>query len=144
MRYLGTNPTVITEPEQAAARIETWSAFTGPLHGIWAIVPDGQDLPVGTALMKLLPYSGTKAPSAHTEVGWHLHPDAWGHGYATGAGGRLLAHAWSHGLEEVFAVTYPENEASKAVCLRLGMAPQGMTDAYYDISCALFRAERPG
>jgi hypothetical protein len=29
------------------------------------------------------------------------------------------------------------------VCLRLGMAPLGMTDSYYDIDCALFRADRP-
>ncbi len=76
-------------------------------------------------------------------MGWHLHPDAWGRGYATEAGGRLLDHAWSHDLDQVFAVTYPENTPSQAVCLRLGMTPLGMTDSYYDISCALFRAERP-
>jgi RimJ/RimL family protein N-acetyltransferase len=40
-------------------------------------------------------------------------------------------------------VTYPENTPSQAVCLRLGMTPLGMTDRYYDISCALFRADRP-
>ena len=143
VRYLGTKPTVITEPAQAAAKIGTWNAFTGPLHGVWAIVPAGEDRPVGTALLKLLPHSVTKALSAETEVGWHLHPDTWGRGYATEAGGRLLAHAWSHDLAEVFAVTYPENSASRAVCLRLGMEPLGMTDRYYDIDCALFRAERP-
>jgi RimJ/RimL family protein N-acetyltransferase len=143
MRFLGTNPTVMTEPAKAVEKIATWNAFTGPLHGVWAIVPHGQDRPVGTALLKLLPYSGSKAPSANTEVGWHLHPDAWGRGYATEAGGRLLAHAWSHGLDQVFAVTYPENTPSQAVCLRLGMTPLGMTDEYYDINCAVFRADRP-
>lgn len=143
MRFLGTNPTVMTEPAQAGDKIAAWNAFPGPLHGVWAIVPTGEDRPVGTALLKLLPHSGSKAPSADTEVGWHLHPDAWGRGYATEAGGRLLAHAWSHDLTEVFAVTYPENTPSQAVCLRLGMAPLGMTDRYYDINCALFRADRP-
>ena len=115
MRFLGTNPAVMTEPVQAEAKIATWNALPGPLHGIWAIVPHGEDRPIGTALLKLLPHSGSKAPSPDTEVGWHLHPDAWGRGYATEAGGRLLAHAWSHDLEQVFAVTYPENTASRAV-----------------------------
>jgi RimJ/RimL family protein N-acetyltransferase len=143
MRFLGTNPTVMTEPAQAEEKIATWGALPGPLHGVWAIVPKGEDRPVGTALLKLLPHSGSKDPSADTEVGWHLHPDAWGRGYATEAGERLLAHVWSHDLEQVFAVTYPENTPSQAVCLRLGMTPLGMTDSYYDITCALFRADRP-
>ena len=143
VRYLGTTPTVMTDPAQAVEKIATRNAFTGPLHGVWAIVPNGEDRPVGTALLTLLPHSHTRGPSADTEVGWHLHPDVWGHGYATEAGGRLLAHAWPHGLKEVFAVTYPENAPSQAVCSRLGMAPLGMTDRYYDTSCALFRADRP-
>jgi RimJ/RimL family protein N-acetyltransferase len=53
----------------------------------------------------------------------------------------LLEHAWSHGLGEVFAVTYPQNSASQAVCLRLGMTALGLTEDYYDLTCALFRAE---
>ena len=143
VRFLGAQPAVITEPAEAAARITRWSAFEGPLHGVWAIVPDGESRPIGTALLKLLPYSGTSAPSDDTEVGWHLHPDAWGHGYATEAGQLLLDHAWSHDLARVFAVTYPENAASMAVCRRLGMTPLGLTERYYDVSCELFQADRP-
>jgi RimJ/RimL family protein N-acetyltransferase len=141
MRYLGRQPVLLTELAEAQARIAAWTAFPGPLHGVWAIVPAGRQTPVGTALLKVLPCSGSGEPSGVTEVGWHLHPHAWGHGYATEAGGRLLAHAWSHGLSTVFAVTYPENEASQAVCLRLGMTPLGLTEDYYDLTCALFGAE---
>jgi RimJ/RimL family protein N-acetyltransferase len=143
VRYLGRQPTVLSEQSQAMSRIEAWSALAGPVHGIWAIVPNGRQTPVGTALLKLLPASAGSEASGVTEVGWHLHPNAWGHGYATEAGRRLLTHAFSHELAEVFAVTYPENAASQAVCLRLGMTPLGLTDDYYDLTCALFRAE-PG
>jgi RimJ/RimL family protein N-acetyltransferase len=143
MRYLGSNPRVLTDTAQAAAKIEAWQQFEGPLHGVWAIVPDGGGIPLGTALMKLLPLSGSGDPSADTEVGWHLHPDAWGHGYASEAGARLLHHGWSHGLREIYAVTYPQNAASQAVCGRIGMAALGTTAAYYDLTCSLFRADVP-
>lgn len=143
VRFLGTHPTVITEPAQAAARIAAWSAFEGPLYGVWAIVPKGEARPIGNSLLKLLPHSGTGTPTDDTEVGWHLHPDAWGHGYATEAGQRLLEHAWLHDLERVLAVTYPENAPSMAVCRRLGMTSLGLTERYYDVNCELFRADRP-
>lgn len=143
MRYLGRNPQVMTERLQAEQRLQAWAAFAGPLHGVWAIVPHGAQQPVGSALLKLLPASEGGQPSGVTEVGWHLHPHAWGNGYATEAGGRLLEHAWEHGLTEVFAVTYPQNAASQAVCLRLGMTSLGLTDAYYDLTAALFRVAAP-
>ena len=141
MRYLGANPQVLTDLDQAAAKIAGWLAFPGPLHGVWAIRVDGR--PIGTALLKVLPLSGGAQPSGITEVGWHLHPDFWGHGYATEATSRLLDHAWAHGLDRVVAVTYPQNAASQAVCGRLGMAALGLTDQYYDVTSSLFEITAP-
>lgn len=142
-RWLGATPKAWTDRAEADAAIARWSAFPGPLHGVWAVVPQGATEPIGTMLLKLLPRSGTGEPSPDTEVGWHLHPDAWGHGYATEAAGRLLEHAWEHNLTEVFAVTYPENTGSQAVCERLGMARLGRTEEYYGLTCELFRIGRP-
>lgn len=144
VRYLGSTPKPMSERADATAAIARWSAYGGPLHGVWAIVPADGGEPVGTALLKPLALSDSGGPAPETEVGWHLHPDAWGRGYATEAGRRLLEHAWESGLEEVFAVTYPENTASQAVCRRIGMTHLGATDRYYDVTCALFRADRPG
>ncbi len=143
MRYLGNAPRVHADRSETLAMLERWHGLTGPLHGVWAIVPAEQSAPVGSALCKSLPRSTSGEPSEFTEIGWHLHPDAWGHGYASEAGQRLLDHAWEHGLGEVYAVTYPENFASQAVCRRLGMASLGLTEDYYDVSSALFRIERP-
>jgi len=106
-------------------------------------VPIGETAPVGSALLKLLPASGTAEPTTDVEVGWHLRPEVWGRGYATEAGGRLLRYAWDNGFPEVFAVTYPENRPSQAVCERLGMTGLGPTDRYYDVTCELFRIARP-
>jgi len=82
-------------------------------------------------------------PSGDTEIGWHFHPDYWGSGYASEAASAVLAHAWASGLERVVAVTNPENTASQAVCLRIGMRHDGQTDRYYNATCELFVAERP-
>lgn len=141
-RYLGRTPRAWTGPADAHAALARWASFEGPRYGVWAIVPHDEDDPVGSALLKLLPYSSGET-SSDTEVGWHLHPRVWGRGYATEAGGRLLEHAWMHGIEEVFAVTYPANLASQAVCARLGMTGLGQTDRYYGLTCELFRVARP-
>ncbi|RIJ58216.1 N-acetyltransferase, partial [Clavibacter phaseoli] len=78
-----------------------------------------------------------------TEIGWHLHPDAWGRGVATEAARRVLAHAAEGGLARVLAVTNPANAPSQAVCRRIGMRPLGRTRAYYDADCELFRVDLP-
>jgi len=56
-----------------------------------------------------------------TEVGWGLHPDAWGHGYATEAAAASMDYAfdvlrWT----EVIHLVHPENARSRRVAERLG------------------------
>lgn len=141
-RYLGASPKTWTGPDDVAAAFARWASLEGPRYGVWAIVPHEEGRPVGSALLKLLPFSSGEV-SPDTEVGWHLRPEVWGRGYATEAGGRLLEHAWTQGIEEVFAVTYPANTASQAVCGRLAMTRLGQTDRYYGLVCELFRIRRP-
>ncbi|MGH9039743.1 MAG: GNAT family N-acetyltransferase [Acidimicrobiia bacterium] len=55
------------------------------------------------------------------EVGWTLHPDHWGKGYATEAGAQAVAYAFGTlGLHEVFSVILPTNHRSQSVARRLG------------------------
>jgi RimJ/RimL family protein N-acetyltransferase len=77
------------------------------------------------------------------EVGWHLHPDSWGHGFATEAARAVLDRAFADGLDEAIAVVRPGNAPSVAVCLRLGMEPLGTTDRYYGTELELFRLRSP-
>ncbi|WP_316858343.1 GNAT family N-acetyltransferase [uncultured Cohaesibacter sp.] len=56
------------------------------------------------------------------EIGWRLDPSCWGHGYATEGASAVLRHAFEKlGLEEVVAVTVPQNVKSQSVMKRLGM-----------------------
>jgi len=143
VRFLGAHPTPMTTREQALASIRRRRAVDDPVHGIWAIVTaDGQL--IGNILLKPIALSaGQPADSPEVEIGWHLHPDAWGHGYATEAAKAVLDDAFRRGLRRVIAVTAPDNTASQAVCRRLGMAYAGRTTRYYDTSNLLFEKTRP-
>jgi RimJ/RimL family protein N-acetyltransferase len=77
------------------------------------------------------------------EVGWHLHPDSWGRGYATEAARAVIARGFSAGVPEVYAVVRPGNEASIAVCARLGMQPLGRFRRWYDVELETFRLVAP-
>jgi RimJ/RimL family protein N-acetyltransferase len=56
------------------------------------------------------------------EVSWKLAREHWGHGYATEAASEALRFGFEQiGLEEIVAMTAPENERSRRVMERLGM-----------------------
>ena len=60
-------------------------------HGCWAIEPRDGSSPAGTLLLKPLP-DGV----GEVEVGWHLHPDSWGRGYATEAARLAPSVTWAN------------------------------------------------
>ncbi|MDL9980247.1 GNAT family N-acetyltransferase [Microbacterium sp. ASV49] len=145
-RYIGRVPRVMASRDEAVERVERYAAFAEPdPDGIWLIADRTTGERFGTALLKGLPASGPSEPlepSGETEIGWHLHPDAWGRGIASEAASRVLEYAFGAGLDHVLAVTNPDNTASQAVARRIGMRDQGLTDAYYNATCALFRVDR--
>jgi len=56
-----------------------------------------------------------------TEVGWTLHPDHWGKGYATEAGARSRDYAFEElEMDRLFSLIQPHNDRSAAVARRLG------------------------
>ncbi|MEI4271278.1 GNAT family N-acetyltransferase [Klenkia sp. LSe6-5] len=122
------------------ALVERW----GQVHaadrraGCWAVEPLAGGPPAGTVLFKPLP-----GGVGEFEVGWHLHPDSWGRGYATEAAAAVVQHAFEDGLPEVYAVVRPCNEPSVAVCRRLGMEPLGRTTRWYGVECEAFRLSAP-
>jgi RimJ/RimL family protein N-acetyltransferase len=134
-RWLGGRPTI-----PPADLVERWRLVheLDRRHGCWAIEPVDGGLPAGTVLLKPLP-DGV----GEVEVGWHLHPDSWGHGYATEAARAVVDRAFDDGLLEVYAVVRPGNEPSLAVCRRLGMQPLGRTTRWYSCELEAFRLEAP-
>ena len=120
VRYLNDGvPYTREETERQSARFSThWSEHG---FGLWAATV------VATA--RTIGFVGVAHPLwfadlAHeVEIGWRLHPDAWGHGYATEAGRAALAAARDElGLERIIAVIDPGNAPSLAVARRLGMS----------------------
>lgn len=143
VRFLGAHPTAMRSRKDALASIARRRAIDDPILGIWAITKAADGRLVGNLLLKPIPLSAGEPSggSSEVEIGWHLHPDAWGHGYATEAAAAVLDDAFSRGLAKVLAVTHPDNQASQAVCRRLGMTHLGRTSRYYDALNELF--EKP-
>lgn len=145
-RFIGREPRVMTDRTEAEALVARQAALDHPVHGVWMITDRDSGSPFGVVLLKPLPASGPEAPllpSGEIEIGWHLHPDAWGHGYASEAARSVLDHAFAAGLPRVMAVTHKDNAASQAVARRIGMRDEGSTTSYYNTTCELFRIDHP-
>lgn len=60
------------------------------------------------------------------EIGYILHPDAWGQGFATEALTAVIAHVFAtHPVEALRADVDPRNPASIRLLERLGFVPDG-------------------
>ena len=69
--------------------------------------------------------AGLHRPERHdwpgVEVGWLLHPDYWGRGYATEAGAVAVRYGFEDlQVDKLFSCILPENHRSQAVAIRLG------------------------
>jgi predicted GNAT family N-acyltransferase/RimJ/RimL family protein N-acetyltransferase len=142
-RYIG-DGSVMTDATEVDALLDRWAAWADGVLGVRAVtVPGGTR--GGVILLKPIPWSRAVAADRpeDIEIGWHFHPDASGNGYATESAAAVLALAHATGIPRVVAVTHPDNAASQAVATRIGMRAAGLTDDYYDTTCALFVSERP-
>jgi RimJ/RimL family protein N-acetyltransferase len=120
VRYL--NDGVPYTREETARQSERFTRHWAQYDfGLWAATV--------TATSRTIGFVGVAHPLwfadlAHeVEIGWRLHPDAWGHGYATEAGRAALdAGRDQLGLTRIIAVIDSGNAASLAVAGRLGMS----------------------
>lgn len=100
--------------QQLASLLGQWELRN---HGQWALEEKATGALAGRA--------GAHRPERDDwpgiEIGWMLHPDYWGRGYATEAGRAAIDWVFAnHGVDAVFSVILPENAASQAVARRLG------------------------
>jgi len=138
VRYLGPQARPMADVKEAAQSIERRRAVNHPVHGIWVITHGQDGVLLGNLLLKPIPLSTGTLGAPPVEIGWHLHPRAQGHGYATEAAAAVMADAAARGLGSVVAVTDPRNTASQRVCARLDMDDHGLTADYYDKTNRLF------
>ena len=142
VRWLG-GSTAIGSRDQAEALVDRWASRSDPDRslGVWAVEVHDTGTVVGRVMLVALPDpEGTG--DGEIEVGWTLHPDSWGHGYATEAARGAITRGFAGGLSEIYAVVRPGNERSVAVCRRLGMTPIGRTERWYDTELDAFRIDR--
>jgi RimJ/RimL family protein N-acetyltransferase len=149
-RWLGSAPAPIESRDESLARIGRWAARTtvDARFGVWAVEVAETGILAGTVLLVPIPVTGQERArppeeGGDVEVGWHLHPDSWGHGFATEAARGAIEKGFADGLAEVVAVVYADNQPSLRVCQRLGMEATGSTQKWYGVELESFRIRRP-
>lgn len=110
-------------------RDEAWEQMAAFL-GQWELRGSGQwaleDRATGTFVGRAGLHRPERAGWPGVEVGWTLHPDHWGRGYATEAGRVAIDHAFDVlDVLEVFSLILPDNVRSQAVARRLGLVHVG-------------------
>ncbi|HYZ33481.1 MAG TPA: GNAT family N-acetyltransferase [Crenalkalicoccus sp.] len=121
MRHF-TAPLTRAESDAFLARIASHQAAHG--FAFWAVVPQGEEAPIGLCGLQHVPFSARFTPAV--EIGWRLRPDRWGKGLAEEAARLALGHGFGAlGLEEIVAFTAPANAPSWRLMQRLGMRADG-------------------
>jgi RimJ/RimL family protein N-acetyltransferase len=144
-RWLGAHPrrplATAAEAQERLARWHEHERGLSPPLGLWAVVPCAAGTvpgpPVGTVL--LLPLSDGDGPTGLVEVGWHLHPQHQGQGFATEAARAVLALAGKAGIDQVLAITDVDDVASQRVAARLGMTDEGVTGRWFGLTARQYR-----
>ena len=157
VRRLHANPDLVrfipsaTTPDEATARRRLgrfMSLVDHPVQGFSLIElrdgggGGGRTAPgtaVGLVLVKPIP-SSDGAEASVLEIGWRQVAEHCGHGYVTEAARAVLDAVHAAGVEQVVAVTDPENLASQRVAERIGMERLGLSRDFYGARLVLFRS----
>ncbi len=141
VQWLGDEePVLMRDLGEARERIESYHRRSAePPLGFWAVEVKETGVVAGSVILLTLPH----AEEGEVEVGWHLHPDSWGHGYATEAGRAAVEHGFAHGLPEIYALTHLDNHRSQGVCRKLGMTDLGVMERWYAGPSQVFRVSAP-
>lgn len=121
VRYVGTGAAE-TRPFEAyrdfmRGRLALWTSDR--VH-MWAMRLHGSEDFLGWAILK--PVRDTP----HVEVGYRMPQAHWGRGYATEATRAVLDYGFNTvGLDEITAVTHPDNAASQHVLTKCGLKRDG-------------------
>jgi RimJ/RimL family protein N-acetyltransferase len=135
-RWLAPAMDRVRDPDAMRLLLERWVAEDAGLllpAGRWAIERRADGHVVGGASLLPLP------PDEEFEIGWALHPEAWGHGYATESGLTLARWAFGQGIEQVIALVRPANARAAAAVRRLGMEWVGETEKYHGLRLQEYR-----
>jgi RimJ/RimL family protein N-acetyltransferase len=133
------SPDMDSVPNLPAMRLllQQWIAEDARLPapaGRWAIQRNTDDRVIGGAILLPLPPG-----NEDLEIGWQLHPDTWGNGYATETTHALATWAFGQDVHEIFAVVRPDNTRAAATIRNNGMHWVGETTKYFGVDLQVFR-----
>ena len=136
VKWLGDGPPVVMKDlDEAHTKVDRYAELSAdPPLGFWAVERVEDGVVLGSVLLLTLPNDD----HGEVEIGWHLHPDSWGHGYASEAARAVLGHGFAGGLREITAVSHTDNHPSQAVMRRLGMEDRGIVEQWYEGESAYF------
>jgi len=144
VRWLDDDATVMADLDEAHERIERWRRTPerdGAPCGHWAVEVTETAAVVGAVLLVPLPKLNRPPGRRELQVGWHLHPDFTGKGYAREAAAAALAYGFGHGLETIRALMFVDNEPSARVARALGMRQcPAVSDQWYPGDSLVFVA----
>jgi RimJ/RimL family protein N-acetyltransferase len=133
------SPIMSRVPDLAAMQllVQQWiveDARAVPPAGRWCIQRQADQRVIGGAILLPLPPG-----KDDLEIGWQLHPDVWGYGYASETTYALAQWAFSQDRDEIFAVVRPDNTRAAATVRRNGMEWVGETSKYFGLTMQVFR-----
>jgi RimJ/RimL family protein N-acetyltransferase len=120
-------------PYEPRTREEVAARLSGPHFARTTLDGEGQVLFLGIVVKDTGQLVGDVMLAWHSardrsgELGYQLHPDHWGHGYATEAAAAMLRLGFDGlGLRRITARIDADNPASGAVLRRLGMRQEAV------------------
>lgn len=149
MRFVGG---VVAEAKLPAGIEKAVKRGAGGRLGVWCITDRHSGEKLGRSILLPLPIETSERdwslvradayPDAEIEVGYILGRNAWGRGIATETCRRLLQFGFEMtDLDEIVAVTDPDNLASQNVLTKCGLRREGTRRAYGE-DLAGFRVAR--
>lgn len=121
MRHIGTGePETRPFDEYRAFITQRLGLWLSDRFHMWAMRPHGSNDFLGWVMLKPI------RDTPHIEVGYRMPPSSWGKGYATEATRAVLDYGFNTvGLDEITAVTHPDNAASQHVLTKCGLKRDG-------------------
>ena len=114
-------PGTLTRAESDAQVDRLQAKIEANGFGYWAVGAPGLAPFIGFVGLQPLPFEAPFTPAV--EIGWRLARAFWGRGFATEAARAVLAYGFGPlALDEIVAITVPDNLPSRRVMERIGMA----------------------
>ena len=135
MRFVGGQTETREQTAAFISRVKRcWQAWG---TSWWALIDLKTERVVGAGCVQFLRREAAPSEDLDSlrndplEIGWRLHPDFWGQGFASEAARCMAGFAFQRfPVQELLAVRHPDNHKSGRVMDRLGMRLRGLEPWY--------------